>query len=71
VFLQDLPPAMRLNLSTFLYGSTVRAVPIFRGLSAEVLRLLLHHLFSIKIMIILPRQARDKHGDYSKQEWRF
>ena len=34
---QDVPPAMKLNLSTFLYGSVLRSVPMFRGMSDEVI----------------------------------
>jgi hypothetical protein len=35
--LGDVPPAMKLNLSTFLYGSVITNVPLFRGLAEEVI----------------------------------
>ena len=35
--LGDVPPAMKLNLATFLYGGAIGNVPLFRGLADEVI----------------------------------
>ena len=60
--------AMKLNLSTFLYGSALSNVPLFRGLSREVIGALcsrVRPMYVMKDQDVVRPNPRTHHSAFS------
>jgi hypothetical protein len=55
----EVPPAMKLHLTSFLYGGTVANIPLFRGLSEEVIGAICNRA---RPMYVMPEQEVMQEG---------
>ena len=57
---KQVPPGLRMNMTTFLHGSTVAHVPLFRGLSGEVVESLCNVATPMYVMKVWVKQRRHR-----------